>query len=158
MQTLLKDIVLPDTPTLRVELAEIIARVCNCEAGPILDDQEFSTVIAQFDSLAVLEILLEIETAYGIETDEMLPVDQETGAQELTSAFPSNLSELITYIHEVAARRPEREAALRARVEKAKGHITTPLVSGVAEVEPSSDRVETPAKEPAASSQRETHL
>lgn len=121
MQTLPKNTVLPDTPELREKLAEIIARVCKCEPEPLLEDQAFSTVIEQFDSLAVLEILLEIETVYGIETDEMLPVDQETGAQELTSAFPTNLSELIVYMHDVLARRPEREAALQARMQSIKG-------------------------------------
>jgi acyl carrier protein len=121
MQTLPKNTVLPDDPELREKLAEIIARVCKCDPAPLLEDKEFSTVIEQFDSLAVLEILLEIETVYGIETDEMLPVDQETGAQELTSAFPTNITELIAYMHDVIAKRPEREAALQARMQNIKG-------------------------------------
>jgi len=142
MQTLPKNTVLPDTPELREKLAEIIARVCKCEPEPLLEDKPFTTVIEQFDSLAVLEILLEIETVYGIETDEMLPVDQETGAQELTSAFPTNLSELIVYMHDVLARRPEREAALQARMQNIKGGASVtaaaPTIEPVADDEASS--------------------
>lgn len=137
MQTLPKEIVLPDTPELREKLAEIIARVCRCEPGPLLEDQDFSAVITQFDSLAVLEILLEVETEYGIETDEMLPVDQQTGMQEITNIFPKNLSELIVYIHEVAARRPQRVAELQARAERAQGKAAaTGAVAGASDAEP----------------------
>ncbi|MGE8604382.1 acyl carrier protein [Bordetella trematum] len=141
MQTLPKEIVLPDEPELRQKLAEIIARVCRCEPEPLLEDQEFSAVVTQFDSLAVLEILLEVETEYGIQTDEMLPVDQEMGAQEITNIFPKNLSELIVYMHEVVARRPQREAEMRARLEKAQGRAAT---------EPQAAQPE-PAKDPVGS-------
>jgi|GEM_PF-5582135 len=148
MQTLPKNTVLPEDSALREKLAEIIARVCRCEPGPLLEDKEFSTVIEQFDSLAVLEILLEIETVYGIETDEMLPVDQETGSQELTSAFPTTLTELIAYMHAVIARRPEREAALQARMKNVKGGNPQSPVS----VEPADESTGTATDVPTASS------
>lgn len=140
MQTQRHENVLPDTPVLREKLAEIIARVCNCEQQPLLADKDFSTVIEQFDSLAILEILLEIESTYGIETDEMLPVDQEMGTQEMTNVFPANLSELVVYMHEVLARRPEREAALRMRLHTAQGKAKAALPSSVEE----SDKKEQP--------------
>jgi len=96
---------LPDTPKLREKLATIIATTCRCEREPLLEDQEFSAVITQFDSLAILEILLEIETEFGLTTDEMLPTHHDLGAQEFTSVFPKNLSALIVYMHEVVERR-----------------------------------------------------
>lgn len=96
--------VLPDDAVLRARLADIIANVCRCEPAPLLEDQPFSVVITQFDSLAILEILLEIETEFQIPTDEMLPRDHASGAQEITSVFPGNLSELIVYMRMVAAR------------------------------------------------------
>ncbi|MBV7483491.1 acyl carrier protein [Bordetella sp. BOR01] len=96
---------LPDTPILREQLATIIARTCRCESASLLQDQEFAEVITQFDSLAILEILLEIETEFGLTTDEMLPTNHEMGAQEVMSVFPGNLSALIVYMHEVMARR-----------------------------------------------------
>lgn len=98
--------VLPDTPQLRDALAGIIARTCRCEAEPLLEDQEFATVITQFDSLAILEILLEIETTFGLTTEEMLPTQHDVGAQEFTSVFPADLSALAAYMHQVHARRP----------------------------------------------------
>lgn len=104
-----KNTVLPADSELREKLADIVARVCSCERAPLLEDQPFETIITQFDSLAVLEILLEIEAVYGIETDEMLPVDQDAGSQELLSVFPTNLSELARYMREVVAARPQRE-------------------------------------------------
>ncbi len=140
MQTLPKEIVLPDDTELRQKLAEIIARVCRCEPEPLLEDQEFSAVVTQFDSLAVLEILLEVETEYGIETDEMLPVDQEMGAQEITNIFPKNLSELIVYMHEVVERRPQREAELQARLAKAQGRAAA--APDAAQPEPAKDSAE----------------
>jgi len=90
---------------LREKLATIIAATCRCEREPLLEDQEFSAVITQFDSLAILEILLEIETEFGLTTDEMLPTHHDVGAQEFTSVFPKNLSALIVYMHEVVERR-----------------------------------------------------
>jgi len=102
---------LPDTPVLRDRMATIIATVCRCEPGPLLDGQAFSAVIMQFDSLAILEILLEVETEFHIQTDDMLPLDHATGAQEITSVFPKDLSELIAYMRVVAARVAARQEA-----------------------------------------------
>lgn len=102
---------LPDDAALREKMASIIAQVCRCEPGPLLEDQEFSAVITQFDSLAVLEILLEVETEFHIQTDDMLPLDHTTGAQEITTVFPKNLSQLIVYMREVAARVTARQEA-----------------------------------------------
>ena len=101
----------PNLSVQREKLASIIADVCRCESAPLLEDQDFSAVITQFDSLAILEILLEIETEYHIPTDEMLPVEHATGAQEITNIFPKNLSELIVYMQDVAARCEARKAA-----------------------------------------------
>ncbi|EHK68224.1 acyl carrier protein [Achromobacter arsenitoxydans] len=95
---------LPDDAVLRARLAAIIANVCRCEPAPLLEDQPFYAVITQFDSLAILEILLEIETEFHIPTDEMLPKDHASGAQEITSAFPGDLSELMAYMRIVAGR------------------------------------------------------
>lgn len=103
---------LPDTPELREKLAEIIANVCRCDKEPFLRDEPFTSVAIEFDSLAVLEILLEIETLYHIETDDMVPVDPEAGSQEVLGVFPQNLSELVAYTQEVAHRVLQREAAL----------------------------------------------
>ena len=97
---------LPDAPVLRKQLATIIARTCRCEPQPLLEDQEFGSVITQFDSLAVLEILLEIETEFGLTTDEMLPTNHDVGTQEVMNVFPVNLSALIIYMRDVVARRP----------------------------------------------------
>ncbi len=102
---------LPDTPELREKMAEIIANVCRCERQPLLDDEPFSAVITQFDSLAILEVMLEVETIYHIQTDDMLPLDPEKGAQDILSTFPENLSALVVYMREVAARVQEREQA-----------------------------------------------
>ncbi|OZI77304.1 acyl carrier protein [Bordetella genomosp. 12] len=126
MPTQLEEIALPATDELRQKLAEIVARVCNCDPQPLLDDQPFSSAVEQFDSLAVLEILLEIEKTYGIDTDEMLPVDEEAGAQEMTSIFPANLSALIDYMHDVIAQRPARQAAMQARIRQAQRKAGTP--------------------------------
>jgi acyl carrier protein len=115
--------VLPDTPSLRRELAEMIAKICNCEAAPLLEDQEFSLVIAHFDSLSVLEIMIEIDRLYGIETEEMLPEDQGAGGQEMLSTFPRNLTELTDFLAHVVALRPEREAARQARIQKSQAHL-----------------------------------
>ncbi|MNT48929.1 hypothetical protein D3C72_1857410 [compost metagenome] len=54
--------------------------------------------------MAILEILLEIETEFHIQTDDMLPTDHAVGAQEITSIFPTNLSALIAYMHVVVER------------------------------------------------------
>ena len=102
---------LPGLSVQREKLASIIADVCRCESAPLLADQDFSVVITQFDSLAILEILLEIETEYHIPTDEMLPADHAQGAQEIATIFPKNLSELIVYMQDVAARCEARKAA-----------------------------------------------
>ncbi|MCD0502870.1 acyl carrier protein [Bordetella petrii] len=101
---------LPEVPQLRDKMAAIIADTCRCEPGPLLADQEFSAVITQFDSLAILEILLEVEAEYGLTTDEMLPTDHNVGAQEITNVFPRNLSGLVAYMYQVAARRPANGA------------------------------------------------
>jgi acyl carrier protein len=103
---------LPDAPELRVKLAEIIAGVCRCDPDPLLRDEPFTAAAVEFDSLAVLEILLEVETLYHIETDDMVPVDPEAGSQEILGVFPQNLSELVAYVQEVANRVRQREAAL----------------------------------------------
>lgn len=97
---------LPDTPVLREKLAAIIARTCRCEPAPLLDNHAFASVIEQFDSLAILEILLEIETEFGLSTDEMLPAEHHVGAQEFTSVFPRNLDDLAACMRQVHARRP----------------------------------------------------
>ncbi|WP_407848876.1 acyl carrier protein [Bordetella petrii] len=106
----LPPISLPESGLLREKLAAIIAATCRCEPAPLLEDQEFGAVVAQFDSMAVLEILLEIETEFGLTTDEMLPTDHNLGAQEITSVFPKNLSGLMAYMQEVAARRATLQA------------------------------------------------
>ncbi|MFV0284186.1 MAG: phosphopantetheine-binding protein [Castellaniella sp.] len=103
---------LPDPSVLRTELAEIIASVCRCDPEPLLQDEPFTAVASEFDSLAVLETLLEIESRYHIETDDMVPVDPEVGAQEILGIFPQNLSELVSYTQVVASRVQQREAAL----------------------------------------------
>lgn len=112
---------LPEDSILRDKLAAIIADVCRCEPAPLLEDQQFSAVITQFDSLAILEILLEIETEFHIQTDDMLPKDHEVGAQEITSIFPSNLSGLIAYMHQVVERLAAgpAEGSVAARVARA---------------------------------------
>uniref|UniRef100_UPI003340A066 acyl carrier protein n=1 Tax=Castellaniella defragrans TaxID=75697 RepID=UPI003340A066 len=129
---------LPDTPILREKLAAIIARTSRCEPEPLLEDQEFASVIAQFDSLAILEILLEIETEYGLTTDEMLPTHHDVGAQEFTSVFPKNISALIIYMHEVMNRRvvePQTtESADAARKEAAPETAAPPAGQGGAEI------------------------
>jgi len=104
MQTQAASPVLPDDAILREKLADIISDVCRCDRGPLLNDEPFSAVITQFDSLAILEILLEIETLFSIPTDEMLPADHAVGAQEITSVFPSDLSALIVYMRKVVDR------------------------------------------------------
>lgn len=121
MQTQPTTPVLPDDSILREKLAAIIADVCRSEPAPLLEDQSFSAVITQFDSLAILEILLEVETQFNIPTDEMLPADHATGAQEITSVFPSDLSALIVYMHKVVARMAEgpAEGSVAARVAQA---------------------------------------
>ncbi|AZY49140.1 hypothetical protein C0J09_08275 [Bordetella avium] len=105
------DPVLPEDAVLRGKLAKIIAGVCRCEPEPLLDDQPFTTVITQFDSLAILEILLEVETEFHIATDEMLPSDPASNTTEITAVFPANLSALVSYMHEVVARRATGQAA-----------------------------------------------
>lgn len=134
MKTQPTPLVLPDDSVLAENLAVIIADVCRCEAGPLLDDQQFSTVITQFDSLAILEILLEIETQFGIPTDEMLPADHAAGAQEITTVFPSDLSALIVYMRKVAERMAEGPvagslAARAARLPAAATPAATPDTS-----------------------------
>lgn len=113
--------VLPDDAVLREKLAAIIADVCRCEPGPLLADEPFSSVITQFDSLAILEILLEVETQFNIATDDMLPRDHAIGAQEITSVFPADLSALIVYMHKVVERLAEGpvEGSLAARMARA---------------------------------------
>lgn len=121
MQTQPTTPVLPDDAILREKLAAIIADVCRCEPAPLLNDEPFSAAIAQFDSLAILEVLLEVETQFNIPTDEMLPADHAAGAQEITSVFPSDLSALIVYMHKVVERMAAgpAEGSVAARVAQA---------------------------------------
>jgi acyl carrier protein len=143
---------LPDTPEFRARLAEIIAEVCRCDPEPLLRDEPFTAAAPEFDSLAVLEILLEVETTYHIETDDMVPVNPEVGSQEILNIFPQNLSEFVAYTQKVASRVQQREEALanasleeamRARqaerLERGRQRMTSgrPADTGPADTEPS---------------------
>lgn len=120
--------VLPDDSILREKLAAIIADVCRCEPAALLEDRPFASVITQFDSLAILEILLEVETQFDVPTDEMLPADHAAGAQEITSVFPSDLSALVAYMHKVVERMASgpAEGSLAARVAQASERRNAP--------------------------------
>lgn len=101
---------LPDREQLRVTLAKVIAETCRCDAAALLRDDPFTTVIENFDSLYMLEIMLGIEVEYGLSADDLLPRDYTT-SEELAEFFPINLTELAEHIEKVAARKAADEAA-----------------------------------------------
>lgn len=107
---------LPADPEFREKLATIIATIGRCDRQALLDGQSFATVMSDFDSILVLEILLEIETEFHITTDDMLPTDGAYQPQEITNAFPENLDGLMVYMRAVVL----RVAAERAAKEQAK--------------------------------------
>lgn len=95
---------LPADPEFREKLATIIASIGRCDRDALLEGQSFATVMSDFDSILVLEILLEIETEFHITTDDMLPTDGAYKPQEITNAFPEDLTGLMAYMHTVVAR------------------------------------------------------
>lgn len=111
---------LPDDAELRDKLATIISTIGRCDRQALLDGQSFATVMSDFDSILVLEILLEIETEFHITTDDMLPTDGAYQPQEITNAFPQDLTALMAYMRAVVVRvAAEREAKKQAQAEAA---------------------------------------
>lgn len=104
-QSVTKHPPLPNDEELRDRLATIIASVGRCEREPLLEGKPFTEVVDQFDSLLVLEILLEIEAQFRVETDEMLGEHAHEPGHEISAVFPKDLDGLVAYIHEVVARR-----------------------------------------------------
>lgn len=107
---------LPADPEFREKLATIIATIGRCDRDALMEGKSFATVMSDFDSIMVLEILLEIETEFHITTDDMLPTDGAYKPQEITNAFPEDLTGLMAYMHTVVAR---VEAARAAAAEQA---------------------------------------
>lgn len=95
---------LPDDPLLREKLATIISSIGRCDRDALLEGKPFAQVMSDFDSILVLEILLEIETEFHITTDDMLPTDGAYQPQEITNAFPEDLNGLMAYMRAVVAR------------------------------------------------------
>src|SRR4051794_38422606 len=95
-------ITLPDKSRLREDLAKIIAETCRCEPQALLENKVFTEVIEHFDSLAMLEVLLGIESEYGILTDDLLPNDYRT-QEEIIEYFPKNLDELVEHLYRVSS-------------------------------------------------------
>ncbi|MCO7641101.1 phosphopantetheine-binding protein [Pseudomonas sp. S 311-6] len=105
-------IVIENTAPVRDRLARIIAETCRCEAAPLKDDVPFATVIEQFDSLAMLEILLAIEAEFGLDSETMMR-REEMETVNVEELFPENLSGLIHLMQAVAAR-PREEPVRKA--------------------------------------------
>ncbi len=96
-----KKIILPARAELTSAVADIIAEVCHCDRQALLEGRPFAEVIEHYDSLAMLEILLGIETQYDVSTAAMLPADYRS-EEDLAEVFPKNLVELIDKIYFVA--------------------------------------------------------
>ncbi|MCS3509260.1 acyl carrier protein [Achromobacter sp. JUb104] len=95
---------LPSDAQLRKKLATIVSSIGRCNRDALIEGKLFSQVISDFDSILVLEILLEIETEFHITTDDMLPTGGAYKPQEITNAFPEDLNGLMAYMHSVIAR------------------------------------------------------
>jgi len=104
---------LPEDPEFREKLATIISSIGRCDRDALLEGKSFATVMSDFDSIMVLEILLEIETEFHITTDDMLPTDGAYKPQEITNAFPQDLDGLMAYMRTVVVRVAEEKAAAR---------------------------------------------
>lgn len=104
---------LPDDPEFREKLATIISSIGRCDRDALLAGTSFATVMPDFDSIMVLEILLEIETEFHITTDDMLPTDGAYKPQEITNAFPEDLDGLMAYMRTVAARLKAKKLAAK---------------------------------------------
>lgn len=95
---------LPEDAQLREVLATIIASVGRCDRDALIEGKAFEQVMVNFDSILILEILLDIETEFGITIDDMLPTDGVDKPQEITHTFPEDLCSLMAYMRKVAAR------------------------------------------------------
>ncbi|MFJ3463112.1 acyl carrier protein [Achromobacter spanius] len=104
---------MPDDPEFREKLATIISSVGRCDRDALLEGTSFATVMPDFDSIMVLEILLEIETEFHITTDDMLPTDGAYKPQEITNAFPEDLDGLMAYMRTVVARLEAKKLAAK---------------------------------------------
>jgi len=104
---------LPEDPEFREKLATIISSIGRCDRDALLEGKSFATVMSDFDSIMVLEILLEIETEFHITTDDMLPTDGAYKPQEITNAFPQDLDGLMAYMRTVVVRVAEEKAAAK---------------------------------------------
>jgi acyl carrier protein len=104
---------LPDDPEFREKLATIISSIGRCDRDALLAGQSFATVMPDFDSIMVLEILLEIETEFHITTDDMLPTDGAYKPQEITNAFPQDLDGLMAYMRAVVVRLEAKKTAAK---------------------------------------------
>ncbi|MGV2864845.1 acyl carrier protein [Achromobacter sp. AGC39] len=109
---------LPEDPQLRETLATIISSIGRCDRDALLEGKPFVQVMSDFDSILILEILLEVETEFQITTDDMLPTDGAYQPQEITNSFPEDLNSLMAYMRAVVARidaaRQEAAAAANA--------------------------------------------
>lgn len=99
-------VAIENTPEVRQRLARIIAETCRCEAGPLLDGKPFAAVIDLFDSLAMLEILLAMETELGIESEAVIRSAQSENVN-LEEVFPVDLDGLIHLLQVVLAQKNE---------------------------------------------------
>lgn len=106
-------IVLPERSEFRTVLADIIVDVCRCDKELLLSDAPFESFIEHFDSLAMLEILLGIETRYDVSTEVLLPAEVRS-QEEMMTVFPKNLSELVEHVYTVVEQlnTQEQEKAL----------------------------------------------
>jgi acyl carrier protein len=110
---------LPEDPEFREKLATIISSIGRCDRDALLEGKSFATVMSDFDSIMVLEILLEIETEFHITTDDMLPTDGAYKPQEITNAFPEDLDGLMAYMRTVVVRVAEEKAAAKEAAKEA---------------------------------------
>ncbi|MGO3740628.1 acyl carrier protein [Kerstersia sp.] len=112
-------IAIENTPEVRERLARIIAETCRCDAEPLLEGMPFASVIEQFDSLAMLEILLAIETELGVDSESLMRrADSET--VNLEETFPEDLSSLIQLMKVVLDNNPGAQSAVLQKPEQAK--------------------------------------
>lgn len=141
---------LPEDPEFREKLATIISSIGRCDRDALLEGKSFATVMSDFDSILVLEILLEIETEFHIMTDDMLPSDGAYKPQEITNAFPEDLDGLMAYMHTVVARVAAekiaaKEAARLAAIAAAEAAANAPPEEAGDVVEEAGDEAVAPA-------------
>ena len=117
---------LPDDPEFRDKLATIISSVGRCDRDALVAGMSFATVMPDFDSIMVLEILLEIETEFHITTDDMLPTDGAYKPQEITNAFPEDLDGLMAYMRTVVVRLEAKKIAAKEAAQAATPKVTAP--------------------------------